>query len=200
MKARKDALNAAFDEFDHVCRDSIDCRDYEKVIEPMRTECIRGKDQIYTCYRAMDFTITNTKKEKSFKDSEKKDEVVSAIVKNGDVPIMGPSPSQMQVVDLPSGSPPPPSSAPSIKTMYIGPSYQYGYNPYVYVISSQPQVYYYRSQMPAYLPAPQHWGEPAPAIPNHPAVQRQSANRKSRSPPRTHPPGKKRARGRRREH
>ena len=58
-EARKKALDGAFEEFDRICRESANCRDYEKTVEPMRTECIKGKDDQFTCYRALDFTITH---------------------------------------------------------------------------------------------------------------------------------------------
>ena len=153
-EARKKALDGAFEEFDHICRESADCRDYEKTVEPMRTECIKGKDAAYTCYRALDFTVTHQKKEKSFDDKDKQEAIVSAINQNE-----GANPALSQ-----TGSPPPPSESPSI---YRNVHYSYvtGYDPYIYVISSRPQVVYVRSQLPPqYLPAP-----PAPVHSLHPA-------------------------------
>ena len=47
-KARKNALDNAMDEFNNVCSTSIDCKNYAKTVEPMRTDC-SFKNGSYKC-------------------------------------------------------------------------------------------------------------------------------------------------------
>jgi hypothetical protein len=158
--ARKNALDGAFEEFDRICRESANCRDYEKTVVPMRTECIQGKDQAFTCYRALDFTVTTQKKEKAFDDKDKKDAVVAAIAANTDATDNpnGANPALAQT----SGTPGPDTGDQPVVYRNV----RYGvYNPYVYVIGSQPQVVYVRSQLPPQYVPPPAAPPPPPAMP-----------------------------------
>jgi hypothetical protein len=141
--ARKSALDAAFDEFDRICKESVTCRDYEKTVVPMRTECLQSKDEQFTCYRAVDFTVTSQKKSQGFDDKDKKDAVVSAMASNDD----GANP----ILNGTATPPPPVGDRPVVYSSSV----HYGfYDPYVYVISAQPQVVYVRSQLPPQYAAP----------------------------------------------
>lgn len=60
--ARKSALTNAMNELDAICSRSLDCRDFELVIEPLRTECSKTDDK-FTCRRAIKAEITSQKKE-----------------------------------------------------------------------------------------------------------------------------------------
>ena len=151
-EARKKALDGAFEEFDRICRESANCRDYEKTVEPMRTECIKGKDEQFTCYRALDFTVTHQKKEKNFDDKEKQAAIVSAISANTDANPNSNNNGVNPAVNETS-TPAPPSDSP---TVYRNVHYR-TYDPYIYVIGYQPQVVYMRSQLP-----PQYVTTPAP--------------------------------------
>jgi len=59
--ARDKSLESAQREFRSLCQASTDCRSYEAIARPMRTEC-RQRDDIYSCYRAVEFKITNISK------------------------------------------------------------------------------------------------------------------------------------------
>jgi hypothetical protein len=167
--ARKNALDGAFEEFDRICRESANCRDYEKTVVPMRTECIQGKDQAFTCYRALDFTVTTQKKEKAFDDKDKKDAVVAAIAANTD-PTDDPNSATASkasnaanpALAQTTGTPDPDTDDQPV--VYRNVRYTV-YNPYVYVIGSQPQVVYVRSQLPPQYVPPQAAPPPPPSMP-----------------------------------
>jgi hypothetical protein len=67
--ARKNALKSAFEELDSLCEKSVDCKTMETLIEPQRSDC-RKEKKIYKCYRAIQATITNTKRKKPFAKEE----------------------------------------------------------------------------------------------------------------------------------
>ncbi len=64
--ARIKAFENAKIEFDKVCENSVDCRDMEYVIYPMRNEC-KSKGRIWLCYRGLEFKITNIARRPSSK-------------------------------------------------------------------------------------------------------------------------------------
>lgn len=59
--ARNSAFESAKDEFARLCNQSVNCRDYEVIVKPMRTDCSKQSDS-HTCYRALEYHITNKKK------------------------------------------------------------------------------------------------------------------------------------------
>lgn len=61
QKSRDLAFNAAESEFKRFCNPNPHCRDKEFKVEPMRVDCTQ-KDNIWTCYRALGFTILKEKK------------------------------------------------------------------------------------------------------------------------------------------
>lgn len=67
-EARKKALHNAIAEFNLICDESVDCQNFEKIIEPLRTECKLNGDE-YKCYRAVVFYPTK-RKEKLDKKQE----------------------------------------------------------------------------------------------------------------------------------
>lgn len=67
--ARKDALKSAFEELDTICEKSIDCKTMETLIEPQRNDC-KKEGKKYKCYRAIQATITKTKRKVPFSREE----------------------------------------------------------------------------------------------------------------------------------
>jgi hypothetical protein len=59
--ARRKSRESAVEEFKRICNLSADCRDYDYTITPKRTECESSNDG-YTCYRALEFEISNQKR------------------------------------------------------------------------------------------------------------------------------------------
>jgi len=64
-EARKQALNAAFDELDSICERTIDCKTFETLIEPQRNDC-RKENKKFKCLRAIKAIITKTKRKEPF--------------------------------------------------------------------------------------------------------------------------------------
>jgi hypothetical protein len=62
-QAREDGLKKAFKELDSICSRSIDCKNQELLLEPLRNECVKESGQ-HKCYRALLATITKRKKTK----------------------------------------------------------------------------------------------------------------------------------------
>lgn len=74
-KARANALETAYKELDAICDRSVDCKDKELYIEPIRNECmIEGKQ--YKCYRGITATITDRKRAQSAAPAKEKLEVI----------------------------------------------------------------------------------------------------------------------------
>ncbi|MCC7442708.1 MAG: hypothetical protein IT285_13820 [Bdellovibrionales bacterium] len=67
--ARKKALAAAFEELDAICDRSVDCRDFELEIEPLRTDCREEKGR-FKCYRAIRASITGKKRSKPYEKGQ----------------------------------------------------------------------------------------------------------------------------------
>lgn len=67
--ARKNALNSAKNEFEFLCKQTPTCRDYERTVRPMRSQCGKNKD-IWKCYRAIEYGILPHKKENIVLDEE----------------------------------------------------------------------------------------------------------------------------------
>jgi hypothetical protein len=61
--ARANALKRAYEELDSICNRSIDCKDKELFIEPLRNECL-AEDDGYKCYRGVTATITTKERPK----------------------------------------------------------------------------------------------------------------------------------------
>lgn len=61
QKARDLSLDSAKKEFNKICVESSNCRGYETIVSPMRTDC-SSENGIFTCYRALEFRITTTRK------------------------------------------------------------------------------------------------------------------------------------------
>ena len=69
QKAKIGARESALEEFNRICSLSNSCRPYEVNITPKRTECLK-KSETFTCYRAIEFQITNKKKKDLIVDVE----------------------------------------------------------------------------------------------------------------------------------
>ena len=61
QKSRDLAFKAAENEFYRFCNPSPHCRDNEFKVEPMRVDCSQ-KGNVWTCYRALGFTLLDLKK------------------------------------------------------------------------------------------------------------------------------------------
>lgn len=62
-EARLNAGKAAYQELDLICSKSPDCYNFELVFKPLRTDCTQGPDKKYKCYRGIEATITDRKKD-----------------------------------------------------------------------------------------------------------------------------------------
>lgn len=68
-EARKISGENAYRELDLICNRSIDCMNYELIINPLRTDCEKSKSG-YKCYRGLEATITRTSKKKNRGESD----------------------------------------------------------------------------------------------------------------------------------
>jgi hypothetical protein len=55
--ARKNALQAAIQEFDMICSLSSDCQGFRRSVEPKRTSCKQAASGVYTCTRLIVITL-----------------------------------------------------------------------------------------------------------------------------------------------
>lgn len=63
-EARAKARDLAFEELDSICAKTPDCSNFEYVIQPLRTDCEKNA-QGYKCYRGIEATITNVRRDSS---------------------------------------------------------------------------------------------------------------------------------------
>lgn len=76
--ARKKALSNAFEEFNSICEQSADCKNFDTLVEPMRTECLEGEGS-FKCYRAFMFYLTKKPKNKTVDKSQELDKLIKEI-------------------------------------------------------------------------------------------------------------------------
>ncbi|MCR9204805.1 MAG: hypothetical protein NXH75_09520, partial [Halobacteriovoraceae bacterium] len=81
-QARENALEKAYKELDSICDRSVDCKNQELYIEPLRNECLfEGKQ--HKCYRGITATITKRKRPKEKQtQKERSKERIEVIIKN----------------------------------------------------------------------------------------------------------------------
>lgn len=81
-KARSNALKTAYQELDAICDRSVDCKEQELFIEPLRNECLtEGKK--FKCYRGISATITKKKRPaQKQKEEEARKEKIEIVIKN----------------------------------------------------------------------------------------------------------------------
>ncbi len=91
-RARKKALENAFQELEMICNYSVDCKQYELIIDPMRSDC-QKEDGKYKCYRGIRAHITKQKRKESYArkstiEREMRDfEIRVNVSKEGDVTV-----------------------------------------------------------------------------------------------------------------
>ncbi|MCB9061265.1 MAG: hypothetical protein H6622_07065 [Halobacteriovoraceae bacterium] len=75
QKAREEAMNSAYREFEGLCKYSYDCDGREKTISPLRTHCEKTKDGLHRCFRGFRFFITENKIENDKSNIRQKGEL-----------------------------------------------------------------------------------------------------------------------------
>lgn len=63
-EARISAGKAAYQELDLICSKSPDCYNFELVFKPLRTDCSETPEKKFKCYRGLEATITDVKRDK----------------------------------------------------------------------------------------------------------------------------------------
>lgn len=84
-EAQKRARDNALEELRTICNNSVDCKNKELYISPLRKDCTKSTDGTYKCYRGIEAQITNELKKDDIQNIEELDKKIEKLERDLEV-------------------------------------------------------------------------------------------------------------------